>query len=396
MHRECQQKCCGILSPKMKAAATLKSHLPFWGEEHVKPPEGVTKLLLDEMRDVYSLLESLQQRYRVMEEWLWNCYRTKEGERECNLKSGGYRTTRIYYNSNKSKRRGSARNCNWCGRSGHVEENCWIKKGACPLCGSDDHTRMACPKYLPRLRVRLLLSNCSTCTSESSVFSDVPFSREVTCPSQQFESLDSTLCISKDGSQRSSSMNEYVSNRQRKVPEKIDHSSSCTSKESIPDYVLNDSLIFSSQLGIRNSDYYRLYPMDEDEKQSGVTDTLQGNVQCSTGGLADGGLVLTAQDETWDVSSIEHSDDLGQTLVYNDESVGGEQLHMEERLRGSANDRGTVTIGVKCAPEEKIKISFPDISGSQSAGKGKERRQTSSWWWTDGFAEKVDGRSSII
>lgn len=37
--------------------------------------------------------------------------------------------------------------CNWCGRRGHVESSCWMKSGACLICGSNAHGKDRCPKY---------------------------------------------------------------------------------------------------------------------------------------------------------------------------------------------------------------------------------------------------------
>ena len=37
--------------------------------------------------------------------------------------------------------------CQWCGKPGHVEAKCWIKLGACTLCGSANHKRDECSKF---------------------------------------------------------------------------------------------------------------------------------------------------------------------------------------------------------------------------------------------------------
>lgn len=38
--------------------------------------------------------------------------------------------------------------CEWCGRCGHTEKNCWTKSNSCLICGSSEHHREACPKFL--------------------------------------------------------------------------------------------------------------------------------------------------------------------------------------------------------------------------------------------------------
>ena len=39
--------------------------------------------------------------------------------------------------------------CQWCGRPGHREANCWKKLGVCTLCGSSAHAIKDCSKYDP-------------------------------------------------------------------------------------------------------------------------------------------------------------------------------------------------------------------------------------------------------
>jgi hypothetical protein len=37
--------------------------------------------------------------------------------------------------------------CNWCGRRGHLESSCWIKNGACLICGSNNHDKEQCDTF---------------------------------------------------------------------------------------------------------------------------------------------------------------------------------------------------------------------------------------------------------
>jgi len=40
----------------------------------------------------------------------------------------------------------STKLCNWCGKSGHLEADCWQKQGACLTCGSPDHVQSECSR----------------------------------------------------------------------------------------------------------------------------------------------------------------------------------------------------------------------------------------------------------
>ena len=57
-----------------------------------------------------------------------------------------------------------ASHCNWCGKRGHVEEDCWFKHHACLLCGSLSHELTQCHKYLPRSP--MFPPWCHTCDSQ--------------------------------------------------------------------------------------------------------------------------------------------------------------------------------------------------------------------------------------
>ena len=49
--------------------------------------------------------------------------------------------------------------CNWCGRSGHEETNCWERQGVCQTCGGAEHESSNCPRRIYQNRK----VNCPTC-----------------------------------------------------------------------------------------------------------------------------------------------------------------------------------------------------------------------------------------
>ena len=64
-------------------------------------------------------------------------------------------STKIFQNSQRGRvTSGGPRTCAHCGRLGHMEQNCWRKKGACIICGSAEHGIKNCPKYVPDYQVR--------------------------------------------------------------------------------------------------------------------------------------------------------------------------------------------------------------------------------------------------
>ena len=54
--------------------------------------------------------------------------------------------------------------CAWCGKMGHTERFCWLKKGACISCGSQDHVREHCPT--PASRRSTMRLQCSVCDGD--------------------------------------------------------------------------------------------------------------------------------------------------------------------------------------------------------------------------------------
>ena len=76
-------------------------------------------------------------------------------------------TSRIYQNSKrKTNANETVKQCNWCGRVGHLEQDCWKKKGVCTLCGSRAHTITACSKYTPRRVPAAFSPKCSICDGD--------------------------------------------------------------------------------------------------------------------------------------------------------------------------------------------------------------------------------------
>lgn len=74
---------------------------------------------------------------------------------------GDGRQTKIYRNSQYSQR-AEPTMCNYCGRQGHLELNCWRKVGACTICGSAEHGYKECPRYSPI--IGRFVPRCSMCS----------------------------------------------------------------------------------------------------------------------------------------------------------------------------------------------------------------------------------------
>ena len=52
--------------------------------------------------------------------------------------------------------------CDWCGKTGHTEDRCWAKVGACLICGSSGHKKEMCPRY-EAPRIDNFVPTCSLC-----------------------------------------------------------------------------------------------------------------------------------------------------------------------------------------------------------------------------------------
>lgn len=56
---------------------------------------------------------------------------------------------------NSMRRHSRLLQCQYCGRRGHVEKQCWLQLGACTICGSQSHRYKECSNYLT--------AKCSRC-----------------------------------------------------------------------------------------------------------------------------------------------------------------------------------------------------------------------------------------
>ena len=52
-----------------------------------------------------------------------------------------------YLQNGREKTSSEIPSCDWCGRRGHVPNQCWLKANLCSRCGSGDHDRVTCPKF---------------------------------------------------------------------------------------------------------------------------------------------------------------------------------------------------------------------------------------------------------
>ena len=72
---------------------------------------------------------------------------------KCSTATAGIKSSpnKVFTNSefvgNPAKASNTFISCQWCGKPGHLEKKCWLKLGACTLCGSSEHKRLECLKY---------------------------------------------------------------------------------------------------------------------------------------------------------------------------------------------------------------------------------------------------------
>ena len=243
--------------------------------------------------------------------------------------------TRIFYNSSrKGSRELSRKQCNWCGRAGHVERDCWTKKGVCNWCGEGKHLLTECSKYVPRIRKRLFVPKCPACGGEycgrdcphrasslsdlssSSTTSDIVASRHtrMTCKvlDKRYGSgncdFSDTSCYSREFQQINQST--VAQSKTEQEEQLLDDSVCFKSKDKIPNYVLEDSLIFKSEPRTFNDKFYQMCPTIQSDTSDGSIREQSGDEMVPSSSCLPGncGRVLTADDKTWDVSSIENSE----------------------------------------------------------------------------------------
>ena len=53
--------------------------------------------------------------------------------------------------------------CHWCGKTGHRESACWLKQGACSVCGSLKHNKTSCPMGRQERQRPTVTPVCSLC-----------------------------------------------------------------------------------------------------------------------------------------------------------------------------------------------------------------------------------------
>ena len=267
--------------------------------------EGLTKVLSQELSELQEAFVILQKKYCDFE---IHERSSIIGRREEEVSRKRKRRSRVYYNSNKKRVKEEKRYCNWCGRCGHLEEECWKKKGLCTLCGRGNHFMKTCYKYRPKpFRQHCLFNGSTSETSISQVRVGIENQRHMPQSSVEDIQLSGRASYSKDFTQLKSPEDSFC----------------FTNRERTLDYVLNDSVVFPSRLQIKEANYYQLCPMEGKVEQSMGVIMEQGNERPSSASVADdGGIVLTAQDETWDVSSIENPDLIEETPASDNFSEG--------------------------------------------------------------------------
>ena len=120
-------------------------------QRHQTSSEELARFLSEELVHVYELLENLQQKYWYVEELLEGSI-SRRMRREHRAATDCKRAERVFYNSKRKTIRARVRKqCDWCGHTGHMEQDCWRKRGVCCLCGSGSHTLTACAKYVPHM-----------------------------------------------------------------------------------------------------------------------------------------------------------------------------------------------------------------------------------------------------
>ena len=278
-------------------------------------------------------------------------------------KSDVCRPTHIYYNSSMKASRGALLTyCNWCGRTGHIERNCWRKKGLCCLCGGGCHALTACSKYVLRDPVRSFSPKCSTCggghcgqdcpcgvpssstlndddtlldsTSTQSVW--LKGKQQMDGSPQLFREELRVSSLSAGRGKKVSVLNTSMGNssifagREKPAEHMVDKSACVSSNGLVPDSIFEDSLISLPQASIdKDYNYCRL-----EEKEQKMTWDILMEEQDRKGPLEYGkaeecGVILAVQNETWDMSSIEGPD----CFVASSRGGNGSRVMKESRTQ---------------------------------------------------------------
>ena len=303
----------------------------------------LVKFISEELVDARESLRDLQLRQHSINPSKW-C-RLQKRETNCQWKSKAKRNTRIYYNSTRKNFRG----CNWCGRMGHLEEDCWKKKGLCCLCGSNIHSETACLRYRPRIA-----TEWAVCRGEDSD------GGQSNSPISGLDKSDGSLPVGKcdphlaKGKSYNQKTMKAICILSQEGQLSRDTASSSDDGDSVltrRQEVVDDSVCFAVQDRVTNGvqdsfvfqppsatckDYYKFHWTDEYDKEP-VADELtsvDGNQNASRGckGLENCGVVLTAADETWDLSSIEEPDALAPVSIYSSHSCNRGQSDDAEGL----------------------------------------------------------------
>ena len=265
----------------------------------------VATFISDELKKGHDALLRLKQKYHDMENLLRQYCTSRSEGRTRQVKVEASQPTRIYYNSCWRGEVRSQKNCNWCGRVGHLEANCWIKKGVCRLCGTNSHSSTACSRYIPRFgeartvpgRKRVKNTSQNVTSKVCSIFDSSALSPGSAMDGYSTLPSSGLSCESlEDSSHKWESVrlsSSMIGGRAIQDKKAQKDSLIFPRQSGVPKYVLDDSVVFPSEAKLVNDRrYYQLCALDDDH---------DSGEKC--------GIVLTAQEEIWDVSSIDDQDE---------------------------------------------------------------------------------------
>ena len=365
----------------------------------------VSEFLSDELKGSNDTLKNVQQSCHNIEELVTLC-KTRKAESTQRVKSGRKIPTRVFYNScRKRSSDGLRKQCSWCGRSGHLEDYCWMKKGWCSLCGSASHKKETCPSYVmkrhasPAVAPKCLTckvyhcsQNCSSISSSSSttnfsassdtvVFPPVGVDGEVAQSSDNLLQLYSKATYKLSGEKSSCpeslDLSSFMENQHSaELREQVLNDSVCfaTCKDEAPNYVLEDSVVFKSPFKPFKNNYYKICSiqegkLDNDERDAAEAEVLDDMQGGGCLGVEDG-MILTAKDETWDLSSIGNPD-------YEETTVIGIHSRAPDNAENQGNRLSNwidkvVTPLFEQAAEVTKEVFHPSNSPLHTCSEGKE------------------------